>query len=179
MDWVESGGGPLLLAPASQLAHWGGATDDDDGPLETWGDYGRACSVEGYIGLVKVGSLDGLVLGDEPATTTYLPDERLLLRWAAADSEAELVAAARKAASTAPWEEHLVWDVDGPAVLIDSAWPGSAPEPGNHLPIDLRPSRYNVRAAYVEEERNWMILIQLNPSDDLVRPDPHREPDET
>ncbi|MFI0483804.1 Imm21 family immunity protein [Actinomadura sp. 9N215] len=162
MDWVESGGGPLLLAPASQLAQWGGV-DDDDGPVETWGDYGRACAVEGYIGLVSVGSLDGLVLGDEPAMTTYLPDERLILRWSAADSEAELVAAAKKAAPTAPWEEHLTWDVDGPVVLIDSAWPGSSPEPGNHLLVDLAPSRYTVRAAYVEDGSNWMILVHLTP----------------
>ncbi|TDB90466.1 hypothetical protein E1264_04910 [Actinomadura sp. KC216] len=163
MDWIESGGGPLLLAPASQLAHWRGV-EDDDGPVETWGDYGRACAVEGYLGLIKVGALDGLVLGDEPARTTYLPDERLLLRWSAADSEGELVAAAKRAVTTALWEEHLVWDVDGPVVLIDSAWPGSALEPGNHLVIELPPARYDVRAAYVEEERNFMILVQLNPA---------------
>ena len=165
MDWIETGGGPLLLAPASQLEHWAGGPDDDDGPVETWGDYGRACSVEGYIGLVKVGALDGLVLGDEPATTTYLPEERLLVRWAAADSAAELVAAAKRGVHTAPWEEHLVWDVAGPVVLFDSAWPGTALEPRNHLVIDLPPSRYDVRAAYVEEEKTFMILVQLNPSD--------------
>lgn len=163
MDWVESGGGPLLVAPVSQLAHWGGGPDDDDGPLETWGDYGRACSVEGYIGLVPVGDGQALVLGDEPATTAYLPDERLFLRWAAADSEAELVAAAVQAVRTVHWAEHLVWDVDGPVALFDSAWPGSTPEPGNHLVIDLEPATYTVRAAYEQSPRNWMILVHLDP----------------
>jgi hypothetical protein len=42
--WVESTGGPLLIAPESELGHWGGASDMD-GAVETWGDYGRACSV--------------------------------------------------------------------------------------------------------------------------------------
>jgi hypothetical protein len=94
--WVESAGGPLLAAPESELAHWGGSTDDD-GPVESWGDYGRACSVQGYVGLVGIGGQQALVLGDEPASTTYLADERLFLRRAAADSEAELIAAARRA----------------------------------------------------------------------------------
>ena len=51
--WIESAGGPLLVAPESKLAHWSGSTDDD-GPVETWGDYGRACQVQDCIGLVDV-----------------------------------------------------------------------------------------------------------------------------
>ncbi|WP_433467541.1 Imm21 family immunity protein [Spirillospora sp. CA-128828] len=162
MDWVESAGGPLLAAPASQLARWEGATDDE-GPVETWGDYGRACAVEGYIGLVDIGAGQALVLGDEPATTTYLPDERLFLRWAAADSEAGLVSAARQALHDITWDEEITWGVDGPIVLFDSAWPGATPEPGNHLTIDLAAARYRVRAAYRQDDRNWMILVQLTP----------------
>lgn len=162
MDWVESGGGPLLAAPASQLARWEGATDDE-GPEETWGDYGRACAIDGYIGLVGIGGGQGLVLGDEPATTTYLPDERLFVRWAAADSESELVDAARHAVHGVEWQEELDWDVDGAVVLFDSAWPGATPEPGNHLNIDLPPGRYRVRAADKRDDRNRMILVQLRP----------------
>ncbi|WP_433351501.1 Imm21 family immunity protein [Microtetraspora malaysiensis] len=31
--------------------------------MKPWGDYGRACAVEGYIGLVAVGAQQALVLG--------------------------------------------------------------------------------------------------------------------
>ncbi|WP_433417589.1 Imm21 family immunity protein [Microtetraspora malaysiensis] len=67
--WVETAGGPLIVVPKSELDHWAGV-DHNDGPVETWGDYGRACAAEGYIGLVTVGAQQALVLGDEPAMTT-------------------------------------------------------------------------------------------------------------
>lgn len=169
--WVESAGGPLLVAPESQLALWGGSTDDD-GPVEEWGDYGRACSVEGYVGLVDVGDDQALVLGDEPASTTYLPDERLFLRWAAAYSEAELIAAAKRALNDGvQWDEDedLTWEIREPVVLFDSAWPGAEIEADNHLVVEVGPGRYRVRATCLKDHHNWMILVQLQPAADAGR----------
>jgi hypothetical protein len=134
LTWVE-GLGPLLVAPESELSHWNGCPHTD-GPIENWGDYGRACTVDGYIGRVDVGARQGLVLGDMRASTTFLEEERLFLRRVAADSEDELVAEARRALRDGVrWdeEEDVVWDVPGPVVLIDSTMPGPELEPGNHL----------------------------------------------
>lgn len=170
LNWVESAGGPLLVAPRSDLTHWGGSTDDD-GPVETWGDYGRACTVEGYIGLVAIGAQQALVLGDEPAPTTYLPAERLFLRWAAASSESVLVAAAKQAMhGKMQWseDEDLFWDVRGSVVLFDAALPGTVMEPYNHLVVDLAPGRYRVRAASLTVHDNWMILVQLQPTEQVA-----------
>lgn len=171
--WVRSAGGPFLVAPESELGHWGGVADDDDmdGPVETWGDYGRACSVERSIGLVTIGSQQALVLADEPARTTYLPAERMFVRWVAADSEEELVAAARRALREhITWDpdEDLVWEVREPVLLFDSAWAGTEIEVDNKLHIALDPGRYRVRATYIEDrgEGNWMILVQLQPTVD-------------
>ncbi|MET9249304.1 Imm21 family immunity protein [Nonomuraea sp. NPDC003709] len=103
-----------------------------------------------------VGARQALVLGDEPAMTTYLPTERLFLRWAAAYSEAELVAAAKRALAAEPdWDddEDLNWEVREAVVLFDSAIPGA----------ELEPGRYRVRATYMKDEDNWMILVQLQP----------------
>ncbi len=125
--WVSSGGGPLIAVPQSALSLWTGA-DSTDGPGEDRGDYGRACSVDGYIGLVAIGQQQALVLGDEPATTTYLPSERLFLRWAAAYDQDDLISAARQAVRDGvEWDadEDVRWVVDGPVVLFDSAWPGT------------------------------------------------------
>lgn len=165
LTWVESGGGPLLAVPLMVLDQWNGVTDDD-GPVENWGDYGRACAVDGYIGSIPIGDQHGLVLGDEPATTTFLADELLFLRWSAADSEAELVSAARQAVHhgvTWDEDEDLFWDAPGSAVLFDSTWAGTELEPDNHLLVDLEPGRYRVRATSTKSDTVWMILVQLQP----------------
>ncbi|MGI5490200.1 Imm21 family immunity protein [Microtetraspora malaysiensis] len=164
--WVETAGGPLIVVPKSELDHWAGG-DYNDGPVETWGDYGRACAVEGYIGLVTVGAQQALVLGDEPAMTTYLTTERLFLRWAAAYSEAELVSAGRRAlAGQLDWDddEDLNWEVREQVVLFDSAISGADLESDERLIIDLEPGLYRVRATSKKDEGNWMILVQLQPT---------------
>lgn len=135
--------------------------------MEDWGDYGRACAVDGYIGLVAVGRWQALVLGDEPAMTTYLPSERLFLRWAAAYEESDLVSAARRAVRDGvEWDadEDVLWLVDGPVVMFDSVWPGTESEPDNRLVVDLDPGTYRVRAKCRDDGDNWMILIQLQPT---------------
>lgn len=163
--WVSSAGGPLLVTPQSMLSLWTGA-DSTDGPVENWGDYGRACAIDGYVGVVAIGHRQALVLGDEPAATTYLSAERLLLRWAAAHEEDDLVSAARRAVRDGvSWDadEDVRWVAEGPVVVFDSALPGAELKPDNHLVIDLRPDEYRVRATYHIDGDNWMILVQLQP----------------
>jgi hypothetical protein len=88
------------------------------------------------------------------------------VRWAAADSEAELLAAARRALTDQPdWDddEDLSWEVRETVVLFDSATPGVELEPDDRLIIDLEPGQYRVRATCTEDEDNWMILVELQP----------------
>ncbi|MFG2236806.1 immunity 21 family protein [Streptomyces sp. NPDC048723] len=145
VDWVESGGGPLVVVPAEVLTRWEGA--DSEGPES---DYDRACGVIGYTGLLAVGPSHALVLGDEPSSTAFLPEHGVFVRWVAAESEAELLGSVETALEDAAWEDGQVWDVLGPVVLFDSAWPGSEVEPDNHARVDLAAGRYEVRAALAQ-----------------------------
>ncbi|MEW2168108.1 immunity 21 family protein [Streptomyces sp. NPDC007084] len=157
VEWVESGGGPLIAIPEAVLPFWSGADGDDMSS-----DYDRACDVEGFVGLVPVGDSRALVLGDEPASTTYLPEHGAFVRWSAAESEDELLALVPAALAAAVWEPEVTWNVPGPVILFDAAWPGPASERTDHLRVALAPGRYGVRAAHVEPgPETWVGLVHL------------------
>jgi len=157
VEWVESGGGPLIAIPEVVLPFWAGADGDDMSS-----DYDRACDVDGFIGLVPVGDTRALVLGDEPASTSYLPEHGTFVRWCAAESEDELLSGVPAALAEAVWEPEVEWSVPGPVVLFDAAWPGAASARTDHLRVALEPGRYAVRAAYVEPgPETWVGLVQL------------------
>ncbi|WP_405439729.1 immunity 21 family protein [Streptomyces avidinii] len=159
VDWVESGGGPFVVVPAAVLNLWEGA--DSDGPES---DYDRACTVSGYARLLAVGPAQALVLGDEPSSTAFLPEHGVFVRWVAAESEADLLGSVGAALADVVWEDSQVWDVPGPVVLFDSAWPGSEVEPDNHRRVDLAAGRYEVRAALAHRGPDTAFqLIQLLP----------------
>jgi hypothetical protein len=157
VEWVESGGGPLIAIPEVVLPFWTGADGD-----ELASDYDRACEVEGLIGLLPVGNTTALVLGDDPAATAYLPEHGTFVRWCAGESERELLAGVPAALDSAVWEREVSWAVPGTVMLFDAAWPGEESTKTGHLRIALEPGRYAVRAAHVKPgPETWMGLVQL------------------
>ncbi|MFJ6833992.1 immunity 21 family protein [Streptomyces sp. NPDC091209] len=157
VQWVESGGGPLIAIPETVLPFWAGADGDDMSC-----DYDRACDVDGFVGLLPVGDTWALVLGDDPASTTYLPEHGTFVRWCAAESEDELLSVVPAALAEAVWEPEVRWNVPGPVVLFDAAWPGAASEGTDHLTVALEPGLYGVRATRVEPgPETWVGLVQL------------------
>ncbi|MFF3262667.1 Imm21 family immunity protein [Streptomyces sp. NPDC002932] len=134
---------------------WGDGADPDD--------YDRACAVDDLAGAIDVGEdgVQALVLGDEPATTCYIPEHHAFLRWLAADCETGLKAAAEAvlADPATQWEKYGMWITDGPAVLMDSAETGAelnVEYPGDGLPaqagVSLPPGRWRVRAVHTEAD---------------------------
>jgi hypothetical protein len=69
MKWVDSEGGPLVLMGEALLSNWRGCF----GPARGSTDYDRACQVDDYVGVIDVGNGKGLVLGDEPMPTAWVP----------------------------------------------------------------------------------------------------------
>ncbi|WP_189863572.1 immunity 21 family protein [Streptomyces poonensis] len=156
-EWVESGGGPLIAVPEAVLPFWTGADGD-----EPSSDYDRACAVDGHVGLVPVGDTRALVLGDEPASTAFLPEYGTFVRWCAADSEEELLAQVPAALDAAVWAPEVEWRVPGAVVLFDAAWPGDGSERTDHVRVELEPGRYGVRAAHVPAgPETWLGLVHL------------------
>ncbi|MDR3081159.1 MAG: immunity 21 family protein [Streptomyces sp.] len=180
LTWVESMGGPLIAVPVSVLDEWRGCTVSGMiiGDGEVPDDYDRACEVDGLAGVITVGEKGarGLVLADQPATTCYLPEHHAFVRWLGADSEADLIAAAKAVLTdpTVQWEKCGIWETNGPAVLMDSVIAGAelAVEytNGGGLPgqasVPIRPGRWTVRAVHTSpNDRTWVGLVQLLLSD--------------
>jgi hypothetical protein len=136
IKWVSTGGGPLIVISVEVAQHWGG-----DGGLglpngglsmvwETvrWDtDYGRACGVDDYLGVLECGPGECLVLGDEPMATAFLPTEDgwLIVRWVHAECEEDVLKAIQSVPEGA-WETtpHRFQVGDGGLLLFDSAYPG-------------------------------------------------------
>ncbi|GIF48799.1 beta-phosphoglucomutase-like phosphatase (HAD superfamily) [Asanoa ferruginea] len=164
LPWIDSTGGPLVVVPTSVLPQWRGTgayflanSDSDD-----WGDYGRACAVNGYAGLIPVGDVQALVLADEPAATTYLADRRAFVRWIHARSEEELIGLVPQAIEAAAWEPVGEWVVTEPVEMLDSALAGTE-EP--RLAITVAPGTYQVRSAYIApDQETAMVITQLIPA---------------
>ncbi|MBX7553085.1 immunity 21 family protein [Streptomyces sp. NPDC004232] len=158
LEWVESAGGPLIAVPETVLSFWAGADNED---LAT--DYDRACEVDGHVGLLPVGDSAALVFGEEPASTSFLPEHATFVRWSAAHSEDELLAGVPAALDSAVWGSEVHWRVPGPVLLFDSAWPGRAAGRVEHLRVPLEAGTYAVRAAYAQPgPETWVGLVRLS-----------------
>ncbi|MFJ8945073.1 Imm21 family immunity protein [Streptomyces sp. NPDC102395] len=54
-----------------------------------------------------------LVLGFDPASTTFLPEPNAFVRWVAADSEKEVLEAVDAALASVGWEQEVIWRCRG------------------------------------------------------------------
>ena len=157
LEWVESGGGPLIAVPEAVLPFWSGADGEE---MDT--DYDRACEVDGHVGLLPVGDSAALVFGEEPVSTSFLPEHATFVRWSAAHSEDELLAGVPAALDSAVWGSEVHWRVPGPVLLSDSAWPGGDADRTEHLRVPLAAGSYSVRAAYAQPgPETWVGLVQV------------------
>jgi hypothetical protein len=98
INWVSTGGGPLVVIPV-EIAHlWrgDGGLGLPNGDLslvweavKTRTDYGRACGIDDYLGILQVGPGRCLVFGDEPLATAFqsTQDGGIFVRWVHAESE--------------------------------------------------------------------------------------------
>lgn len=143
---------------------WRGVPESfDPDRRDTWGDYGLACSVTTYIGIVEHSGVEVLVLGDMAAPTTYIQDMRMLVRWYGANSEEELLAAANRSTSNRQWDEQLTWNVAGPVELFDSVLDGEIVSVNSRLSISLDRGCYHVSAAYFDDDWTAGVAIACSP----------------
>jgi hypothetical protein len=181
--WVSTGGGPLIVIPVEIAHHWWGVSNswpDTGYLLKNWEairwhtDYGRACGVDDYLGVLEVGPGRCLVLGDEPMQTTVLPFEGgwLIIRWVHAECEEDVVRAIQSIPENI-WKAtpHRIHGGNDGLLVFDSAFPGydlpstsvEGTVPWLKLPIPSGTYEIDI-ADYEPNQHTRLILHRLRPA---------------
>jgi hypothetical protein len=160
IKWIESAGGPLLLAPALSIQLWGGCKPPRYSE-ET--DYDRACKVGDYVGIIPIGDEEGLVLGDEPMQTTWISPQQnkagMLVRWLYANDEESAIQRARTVPDEVFGSSHLLFNVrERKLLLFDSALSGSAITE-EFLEVVMDPGIYRIETATYKPNENTALLV--------------------
>ena len=154
------------------LPAWSGAEED----------YERVCTVEDLIGAIAVGeAAQALVMGDEPAGTTFIPALGVFVRWLYGEHGTDVVATVEASLPTADWDAGAMFDVSGPLILFDAASPGAdvviedtdSPDQQateyvrteNGLRVRMPAGRYLVESADIEPDQSTCLrLHRLTPA---------------
>jgi hypothetical protein len=179
--WIESDGGPLVLLGENHLNVWSGIFNKS---LYTKGiveeakdfmdaqeaDYGKACLVDDYIGMIELEDGIALVFGEEPMPTTILyssPNEAVFARWYYGETDSETLLLALNFATIKNWEFILnVNFVSNMQYLFDAAFDGrglkNKKENTDFLQLHLNSGQYNVFSnKYEPNERTRFYLYRL------------------
>jgi hypothetical protein len=173
MHWIESAGGPLLLLSEDSMGNWGGVLDlisraaakvsYSPGGKPT--DYDSACSVEGLLGFIEIGTENAVVLGGESLQTAWVPNGAgnggMFIRWFFGESEAEFMS----------WIDDIPEEIFGAnekviirrrnLILFDSAVAGRnvKKKPDEYLSIELEPGHYDIETGvYQPDDRTSMVV---------------------
>lgn len=164
LEWIESGGGPLLLAAKSVVAEWQGNRPSKNVPDLT--DYQRACAVQDEIDAIAIGQVQAVVLGDEPDRTAVLLSgaDLLILRWRWAESEESLVSALIPEVDRLQFNRSgAFFTVTGEHLLFDSAYAGSEIE--ESLSVNLDAQEFILETTVFAPSASVNMLIhRLRPS---------------
>ena len=120
--------------------------------------------MEAPIAGIDVGAGSGIVLGGEPAATTFQARSNggLLLRWVQADSEADVLRHVEGRSFEPEGDDVAMIELrPGPLVLFDAACPGHEVD-ADRLVIELHPGRYLAGAIeFGPDESTELVVITL------------------
>jgi hypothetical protein len=160
-QWIDSGGGPLLLLEEHLLGYWKGFNFSKQNPNFVT-DYDLACEIDDYLGVIEVGSGYGLVLGGEPMSTAWLPftdtKNGLLIRWMFAENENAVIDAVNNLQSVTWQKTGIKIDFSGDRlILFDSACVGNQVD--EKLEIEISEGRYSVETAHHQPNKETSLIL--------------------
>ncbi|MCX4649468.1 MULTISPECIES: Imm21 family immunity protein [unclassified Streptomyces] len=152
LNWHDTNGGPFAAVPSTALPQWTGTEGDD---------YDRACEiVDGVAVLMLAGGDEALVFGDEPMSTTVLPEHGVIARWCYAETEEGVADLITDSLAATEWIDGPEMRTTGPLVIFDSAYLGT--EVGTlteGITLDLDAGRYRVESTVIEPDSKTRFLL--------------------
>lgn len=109
--WIDTSG-VLVCMPARLAAQWREELD-----------YKDVSMVRSAIGCVRIHGIDCLVLNEEPLSTAWFsdPSSGYFVRWAAAESEEQVIATAKTLRNAVPQQKCIAVFETGKYLLFDAA----------------------------------------------------------
>lgn len=173
--WVQGNGGPLLLLSKNHLCEWQGSDPPSngrvveaifrwDGPGSIATDYDRACDVEGYINVIKVGQSDAVVLGEGDYRTTWwsgnLETSGILVRGIGWDSLEDIIEVLNQP-DAIPWQDmELRFTVEEPPfVLFDSSEVALDEILGDSIGVPLSCGAYRIKTAFYSPHPKLSLIL--------------------
>lgn len=132
-SWIESAGGPLIMASDKSLLSWHGHEGDE--PT----DYDKVCRIADYLGLISHHEDNILVFGGDPLPLIYCAsddrDMSYFVRWINGDSDELVLNAARTSVKDIEGKPLLLRINSVHQIVFDAACPGRSFDESNFIRI--------------------------------------------
>ena len=178
LKWIDSEGGPLILLSDKSYKLWSGILnrssyldnkieDADDFLNADETDYGKACLVQDYLGVINIGDDLALVLGDEPLSTTIfhsIDNTVVIARWCYGENEdwVDNHLKTIKLNSIDNWEFALMFGLSSDKqYLFDSACSASMLKEGINecLTVNIKQGVYQISTSIYEPDDKTKFII--------------------
>jgi hypothetical protein len=167
MNFVKSGGGPLICLGSDMSSDWLGVSGNSE-PKEVEpgcaNDYERACRVRDYLGKLTLCGREVLILGDMPLETrilTRLNAPPMIVRVFYADQETDVlnVLQTHKELDFADSLETLQYQNSSSSLVVfDSAYPGKDASV-ERLSFELPVGPYLVLTKQFDPDERTSLLV--------------------
>jgi len=169
--WIGTTGGPHILAPKELLPEWRGVEGWRDNGPDDDSDYARACAITEWLGKIRCGQGNVVVLSGDFGHTAWIPDmtddSGVLVTWIGCDSEEAILAYLHgenlRSQNRSPNEEVLEFETgpSGVLTLFDSSEYGEKAR-SNRATFKLRPGHYRIVASSVQTAECIMVLRKVS-----------------
>jgi hypothetical protein len=167
VEWIKSGGGPLICVER-ELAHcWRGVIQTNagtDAPARSLSDYDRACRIREYLGAIDLEKGRALVLGDMPLETSVwkdATDSLFIVRLFYIDPGTDVPKVLRGIGHLlfVEPEESINFDIaSGQMMIFDSAYSGRD-QAKKDLFFECAPGKYRILTKVINPDSRTSMLL--------------------